>query len=124
MSFREMLDGLAIPILQAPMAGAVYDAMTLSVSRAGAMGTLPATGVAPEDIGAAVDAIRAETDAPFGVNLLMAPPLKPEPAELDAALARLAPWYAELGLPVPGHPNRFSHDFDAQLQALTRAAPP
>jgi nitronate monooxygenase len=124
MSFREMLDSLPIPILQAPMAGAVYDAMTIAVSRAGAMGNLPVTGVAPEDIGAAVDAIRAQTDAPFGANLLMAPPLKPEPAELDVALARLAAWYAELGLEVPDHPNRFSQDFDAQLAALTRAAPP
>lgn len=124
MSFREMLDGLAIPILQAPMAGAVYDAMTLSVCRAGAMGNLPAAGVSPEEMGAAVDAIRAQTDAPFGVNLLMAPPLRPEPAELDVALARLASWYAELGMPVPDHPNRFSFDFDAQLAALTKAAPP
>ena len=124
MSFREMLDGLSIPILQAPMAGAVYDAMTIAVSRAGAMGNLPATGVAPEDMGAAVDAIRAQTDAPFGVNLLMAQPLRPEPAELDAALARLTKWYAELGLDVPAHPNRFALDFDAQLTALTKAAPP
>jgi nitronate monooxygenase len=119
-----MLDGLAIPILQAPMAGAVFDAMTVSVSRAGAMGNLPATGVAPEEMGAAVDAIRTQTDAPFGVNLLMAPPLRPEPAELDVALARLKTWYAELGLDLPDHPNRFSLDFDAQLAALTKAAPP
>ena len=124
MSFREMLDGLAIPILQAPMAGATLDAMTIAVSRAGAMGNLPATGVAPEDMAATVDAIRAQTDAPFGVNLLMAPPLRPEPAELDVALARLTAWYAELGLDVPDHPNRFSQDFNAQLTALTRAAPP
>jgi nitronate monooxygenase len=124
MSLREMLDGLAIPILQAPMAGATFDALTVAVSQAGAMGNLPAAGVAPEDMGAVVEAIRARTDAPFGVNLLMAPPLRPEPAEVDAALARLAAWYAELGLEVPDHPNRFSQDFDAQLAALTRAAPP
>ncbi|MGZ3376844.1 MAG: NAD(P)H-dependent flavin oxidoreductase [Phenylobacterium sp.] len=124
MSFREMLDGLAIPILQAPMAGAVFDAMTVAVSRAGAMGALPAAGVAPEDMVATVDAIRAQTAAPFGVNLLMAPRLRPEPAELDVALARLTTWYAELGLDVPDHPNRFSLDFDAQLAALIKAAPP
>ena len=124
MSLREMLDGLAIPILQAPMAGATFDALTVAVSEAGAMGNLPVTGVAPEDIGAAVEDIRARTDAPFGVNILMAPPLRPEPAELDAALVRLTAWYAELGLEVPDHPNRFSQDFDAQLAALTRAAPP
>jgi nitronate monooxygenase len=124
MSLRDLLDSLPIPIVQAPMAGATFDAMAVAVSQAGGLGSLPATGVAPEEIGVTVDAIRARTDAPFGVNLLMAPPLRPEAAELDAALARLAPWYAELGLDVPDHPNRFSQDFDAQLAALTRAAPP
>jgi nitronate monooxygenase len=124
MSLREMLDALPIPILQAPMAGATFDAMTVAVSRAGAMGNLAAAGVAPDEMGALVDAIRARTDAPFGVNLLMARPASPAPAEVDAALARLSPWYAELGLEVPDHPNRFAQDFNAQLEALTRAAPP
>jgi len=124
MSLRDLLDGLPIPIVQAPMAGASFDAMAVAVSRAGGLGSLPAVGVAPDEIGPAVDALRAQTDAPFAVNLLMAPPLRPEPAEVDAALARLAAWYAELGLAVPDHPNRFSQDFDVQLAALTRAAPP
>jgi len=124
MSLRSLLDGLAIPIIQAPMAGATFDAMAVAVSRAGALGSLPATGVAPDEIGPAIEAMRAKTDAPFNVNLLMAPPLRPEPAEIDAALARLVPWYAELGLDPPDHPNRYAYDFDAQLEALTRAAPP
>jgi nitronate monooxygenase len=124
MSFKALLESLPIPILQAPMAGAVFDAMTVAVSEAGGMGGLPLAGVAPGDITAAVDGVRARTDAPFSANLLMAPPLRPEAAEIDAALARLAPWYAELGLDLPDHPNRFSYDFDAQLEALTRAAPP
>jgi nitronate monooxygenase len=124
MSFRSLLDGLAIPIVQAPMAGATFDAMTVAVSRAGALGSLPAVGVAPGDMDAVVDAIRAQTDGPFGVNLLMAPPVRPEAAELDAALARLAPWYAELGVPLPDSPNRYAQDFEGQLEALTRAAPP
>ena len=124
MSFRELLETLPIPILQAPMAGATFDTMVVAVSEAGGMGNLAAAGVAPDEMTAAVDALRARTRAPFGVNLLMAPPVRPEPAEVDAALARLAPWYAELGLDVPDHPNRFSQDFDGQLAALTRAAPP
>jgi len=124
MSFKALLESLPIPILQAPMAGAVFDAMTVAVCEAGGMGGLPLAGVAPADIGAAIDGVRARTGAPFAANLLMAPPLRPEAAELDSALARLAPWYAELGLPLPEHPNRFSYDFDAQLEALTRAAPP
>jgi nitronate monooxygenase len=124
MSLREMLDALPIPILQAPMAGATFDAMAVAVSQAGAMGNLAAAGVAPDEIGPLVASIRERTDAPFGVNLLMARPVSPEPAEIDAALTRLAPWYAELGLDVPEHPNRFAQDFNAQLETLTRAAPP
>jgi nitronate monooxygenase len=54
----------------------------------------------------------------------MAPRSSPAPGEIDAALARLAPWYAELGVPLPAPPNRFSQDFAAQLAAVTRAAPP
>ena len=124
MSFAAMLDSLQIPILQAPMVGASFDAMAVAVSRAGGMGSLAAAGVAPADMAAVVGSLRAQTDAPFAVNLLMAPPARPESSEVEAALARLAPWYAELGAPLPALPNGFSHDFDAQLDALTRAAPP
>ncbi|HEY2358775.1 MAG TPA: nitronate monooxygenase [Phenylobacterium sp.] len=124
MSLASLLESLPIPIIQAPMANASFDAMTVAVSRAGGLGSLAAATVAPEDMVAAVEGIRAQTDAPFGVNLLMAPKAAPEPSEIDAALARLAPWYAELGAPLPSHPNRFAHDFAAQLDALTRAAPP
>ena len=124
MSFKALLEALPIPILQAPMAGAVSDAMAVAVSQAGGMGGLPLAGVSADEIVAAVDGVRARTAAPFAANLLMAPPLRPQAVELDAALARLATWYAELGLPLPDHPNRFSHDFEAQLDALNRAAPP
>ena len=124
MSLASLLESLPIPIIQAPMAGASFDAMAAAVSKAGAMGSLAAAGVAPDEMGPLVESIRAQTDAPFGVNLLMARPVSPAPAEVDAALSRLAPWYAELGLDIPDHPNRFAQDFNAQLEALTRAAPP
>jgi nitronate monooxygenase len=124
MSLASMLADLPIPILQAPMAGASFDAMAVAVSEAGGMGSLAAATIAPAEIGGVVDAIRAQTSAPFGVNLLMAPKASPTTAEVDAALARLAPWYAELGAPLPAQPNQFAPDFDAQLEALTRAAPP
>jgi nitronate monooxygenase len=119
-----LLDGLAIPILQAPMVGASDGALAIAVSRAGGMGSLAAGALAPQDIGTAVDAIRAATDAPFGVNLLMAPKAAPDAATVDAALARLAPWYAELGLAPPAIPNAFAPDFAGQLKAVIAAAPP
>ena len=88
------------------------------------MGTLAAGALAPDEIGPAVAAMKAATDAPFGVNLLMAPDAAPDPAEVERALERLAPWYAELGAPLPAAPNRFAHSFAGQLEAVTAAAPP
>ena len=124
-SFSAFLDGLPIPILQAPMVGASFDAMTVAVSQAGGLGNFAAATLSPDEIGPAIDGLRGQLgETPFGVNLLMAPPARPEPAEVDAALARLAPWYAELGVPVPDHPNSFAQDLEAQVEAVTRAAPP
>lgn len=123
MSFRAFLDALPIPILQAPMVGASSAQMALAVSEAGGLGSLAAGAMAPADIGPAVAELRTRTDRPFGVNLLMAPTAPPDAAEIEAAIARLAPWYAELGEPPPAAPNDFAPDFQAQLAALTIAAP-
>jgi nitronate monooxygenase len=124
MTLRALLDALPIPILQAPMVGASSPEMAVAVSAAGGMGHLAAGAMAPDAIEASVAQLRAQTAAPFGVNLLMAPPVQPEAAEVDLALARLAPWYAELGEALPAHPNAFAPDFERQLDAVVRAAPP
>lgn len=124
MTLRALLDELPIPILQAPMVGASSPEMALAVSRAGGLGSLGAGAMAPDAIGPAVDAFRALTDAPFGVNLLMAPKPAPDAEVVEAALQRLAPWYAELGEALPAHPNSYAPDFDAQFDALVAAAPP
>lgn len=124
MSLGALLDGLTIPIIQAPMLGASDQALVIAVNGAGGMGTLAAGGLSPADIASAVAEIRAASDRPFGVNLLMAPKASPDAGVVEAALARLAPWYAELGAPVPAAPNQFAPDFDAQLEALIAAAPP
>ncbi|PZQ56039.1 MAG: nitronate monooxygenase [Phenylobacterium zucineum] len=124
MSLSALLDGLEIPILQAPMVGASDGALAIAVSAAGGMGSLAAGALAPEDIGPAVTAVREATAAPFGVNLLMAPKAEPDAATLDEAIERLAPWYRDLGLEPPAIPNQFAPDFDAQLGALIQAAAP
>jgi nitronate monooxygenase len=124
MSFQALLDSLPIPILQSPMVGASTAAMAVAVSQAGGMGSLGFGATAPADIGPAVDALRAQTAAPFGANLFVLPPARPDAAIVDAALRRLAPWYAELGEDSPAAPNDFAPDFEAQLAALTAAAPP
>jgi len=124
MSLAALLDSLPIPIIQAPMVGASLDDLTVAASEAGGMGTLAAGALPPAEISATIAAIRGRTSKPFGVNLLMAPKADPSPGEVDAALARLAPWYADLGAPLPETPNQFAPDFEAQFEALAAAAPP
>ncbi|WP_293906514.1 nitronate monooxygenase [Phenylobacterium sp.] len=123
MSLAALLEALPIPIVQAPMVGASFDALALAVSAAGGLGTLAIATLGPGEIGPAIAGLKAQTDAPFAVNLLMAPKVAPEAAEVDRALARLAPWYAGLGAPLPAAPNLFAQDFDAQLAAVIAAAP-
>jgi nitronate monooxygenase len=126
MSLAKLLDALPIPIVQAPMLGAHDERLALAACRAGALGSFPVSGHAPEAIEPAVAALRAAAGgAPFGVNLFVLPrPAGASAQELDAALARLKPWYDALGAPLPDHPNSFAPDFEGQLAALTRAAPP
>ena len=124
MSLAALLEALPIPIIQAPMGGASSPEMALAVSRAGGLGSLAGVAFAPDEIEAQAAMMRAATAAPFALNLLVNPKPQPQAAELDAALARLKPWYDELGATTPERPNRFGHDFDAQFEAVLRAAPP
>lgn len=123
MDFKAFLDALPIPILQAPMVGASSPEMAVAVSQAGALGALGAGGLSPADIEPAVAALRAATDQPFGVNLFINPVATPGAEVIDASLQRLAPWYAELGAPLPAAPNDYAPDFEGQFAALVRAAP-
>jgi nitronate monooxygenase len=124
MSLAALLDALAIPIVQAPMVGASLDGLTVAVSEAGGLGALAAAALPPADIGPMIASVRERTAQPFVVNLFSGPKADPKPGEVDAAIARLAPWYAELGLAPPETPNQFAPDFDAQFEALVAAAPP
>lgn len=126
MSLAELLERLPIPILQAPMLGAHDERLALAACRAGALGSLPVSAHAPEDIEPAIAGLREQAGgAPFGVNLFVLPERATASAEtLDAALARLRPWYDQLGEPAPEHPNRFAPDFQRQFAAIVRAAPP
>lgn len=124
MSAAAFFDGLEIPILQAPMVGASSPEMALAVSRAGGLGSLAAGAWSPGEIESQARAFRTATDAPFGVNLFVVPPARPADGAVEAAIQRLAPWYAELGLDPPAAPNDYAPDNDAQFAALLRAAPP
>ena len=112
------------PIWMAPMAGeAASAALVAAVSAGGGFGQLGVAYLSPARITEIAADIRARTDRPFGINLFCPQPWAHDPVALDAYLARLAAWHAELGLPAPTAPARFEEDFDAQLAAAIAARP-
>lgn len=112
------------PVWMAPMAGEAADAgLVAAVSAGDGFGQLGAAYLAPARIAEVAAGIRARTERPFGINLFCPQPWLRDDAALDAYLARLADWHAELGLPPPARPARFEEDFEAQLQATIAARP-
>jgi nitronate monooxygenase len=109
--------GITHPIVQAPLAGGGdTPALVAAVAEAGALGFIGAAYLTPAQIAESVREVRARTRRPFGISLFapVAPPVAADPA---AALERVAPFYAELGLPRPTGPALPADTLDAQLAA-------
>ena len=108
--------GLAHPIIQAPLAGGGDTPdLVAAVCNAGGIGFIGAAYLAPPQIADAARAVRAKTSRPFGINLF-APLTAPEPPrEPGPMLQRLAPFFAELGLPPPALPASTGAPFAEQL---------
>lgn len=77
------LFGVEYPVVLAPMAGVVPDALVAAVSNAGGLGLAPLWHVKAEDLRQSVRNIKRLTDKPFGVNLNME---FPSIEHLDACL--------------------------------------
>lgn len=105
------------PIIQAPMAGGGdTPALVAAVGDAGGMGFVGAAYLTPEQLKSAVQSVRERTASPFGINLFAPLPLPPLP-DTAAAIAQLAPYHGELGLPAPEEPAPPADHFDALVRA-------
>ena len=110
---------IAHPVIQAPMGGgATTTALTAAVCDAGGLGFIAAAYLSAEQIARESEALRSQTSKPYGINLF-APVLPSESAADPArALDRIAPFFAELGLPAPAMPAAPADDFDARMSAV------
>lgn len=90
--------GIALPIIQAPMAGATGADMAVAVGDAGGLGSLPCAMLDPAAVRNAIGIIRQRTSAPLNLNFFTHRPADTD-ADHDAAWRRrLAPYYDEFGL--------------------------
>ena len=74
--------GIEYPILQSGMGGVAGPFLAAEVCNAGGLGVLAGTLTPPDSLRAAIRELRANTDRPFGVNLLLLPEVR-EPQSTD-----------------------------------------
>ena len=116
--------GARYPVIQAPMAGGITTPeLVAAVSRAGAMGALAGGMLAPEALRKNIAAIRALGCQDFSVNLFVLDEPRASAATVQAALQRLAPHYAALGV-VAAVPERFCESTELQLEVLIETPVP
>lgn len=100
--------GTRLPLIQGALAQISTPPLVAAVSEAGGLGVLTTTGMSAADLDAAIAAVRAATDAPFGVNLMLQ----------QDNIATLLDYLFTHPVPVvttsAGSPKRFA----AQLQAV------
>src|SRR5215467_569460 len=97
---RRLLDLLHIelPIIQAPMAGAMDWELAAAVAEAGGLGSLPAGMLTPPQIREQLERVRGRTAKPINLNFFCHPAPLLNNAREAAWRNRLAPYYAELGV--------------------------
>ncbi len=109
---------MAHPIIQAPMAGGGdTPELVAAVCNCGALGFIGAAYLTPEQTAASAAAVRARTSRPFGINLFAPQPAGAGCGSARTIMARLAPYFAELGLPAPSLQEPPANGFEEQLSA-------
>ena len=118
--------GIELPITQAPMAGVQGHALTVAVSNAGGLGSLPCAMLSADALRNELTAISRQTSRPYNVNFFCHQPPTPDP-EREAAWRRaLSPYFEELGIDpgaIPSGPGRlpFSAESADVLEAFKPA---
>ena len=117
------LSSLAEPIVQAPLAGGPSTPeLAIAVCEAGGLGFIAAGYKTPEAVRAQIEALSANTDRPFGVNIFMPSPEPADPAGLTAYLQRLEHEAGRHGAEV-GDPRFEDDHFEAKLDVVCDMRP-
>src|ERR1017187_1624133 len=97
MPLQELL-GMALPIIQAPMAGVQGCALIVAVSNAGGLGSRPCAMLGRDALRAELATIRAQPNKPFNVNFFCHVPPAPDSERERAWRTALSPYYEEFAI--------------------------
>jgi nitronate monooxygenase len=112
----QQLFGMELPIIQAPMAGVQAGALTVAVSNAGGLGSLPCAMLSVDAMRAELVAIKANTGKPFNVNFFCHAAPVVNAVREAAWRAALAPYYDEYEIDadsIPAGPGRAAFSAEA-----------
>jgi nitronate monooxygenase len=115
MTLQQIL-GIELPIIQAPMAGVQGSPLTVAVSNAGGLGSLPCALLTLDAMRAELTASKAQTGKPFNVNFFCHTPPTPNTERELAWRAALSPYYRQFGLEadsIPIGPGRMPFNAEA-----------
>lgn len=87
-----------LPIIQAPMAGVQDHRLTVAVSEAGGLGSLPCGMLSAEQVSSELTLIQQQTDKPYNVNFFCHSMPGPNPERDNDWVNSLQPYYDELGV--------------------------
>jgi nitronate monooxygenase len=124
---RRVLDlfKIKLPILLAPMAGAIDFEMAVAVAQAGGLGSVPCAMLTPDKAREQIAKFRERTDAPLNVNFFCHTPPELNNAREARWRERLSPYYAELGIdPAASVPTSNRAPFDAAFCAMVEEIRP
>jgi nitronate monooxygenase len=112
------LDDLPEPIVQAPLAGGPSTPeLAIAVCEAGGLGFVAAGYKSAEALREEIEAVRAATERPFGVNLFVPSPARADPATLRAYLEELEPEARRQGVEL-GAPRFNDDDWERKLDVV------
>jgi nitronate monooxygenase len=118
--------GIAVPIVQAPMAGVSTPALAAAVSNAGGLGSIGVGATTAQGAREMIQAVRAATDAPVNVNVFCHRPAVANADREAAWLDRLASVFARYGAQPPRQLREIYRSFvedDAMLAVLVEERP-
>jgi nitronate monooxygenase len=114
---------VALPLIQAPMAGGITTPeLVAAVSKAGAVGSLGAAMMQPDELRKAIHRIREMTRRPFNVNLFAIAPLH-KPVSYEPFLEHLKKYEKELKFTASTELHQ-PPSFEAQVEVLLKEAVP